>query len=122
MGKMTFVVDFPDGQEPPVSAGSDILGGALVSVSFHDAVESGDYVASFLGYLQGGLFWLEAWLEVAEDNGWKFQEITRSYAKIVVPEEQVCSVEKLVKVSVPVLFQMDVVAWKPPGIVESLRS
>ncbi|MEA1064561.1 hypothetical protein ACFSFZ_02400 [Mixta tenebrionis] len=121
MGKMTFVVDYPDGQEPPVSAGSDIYGGTLVSASFHDAIESGDYIASFLSYLQGGLFWLEAWLEVAEDNGWKFQEITRSYAKIVVPEDQVCSVEKLVKVSVPVLFQMDVVASKAPRIVENFR-
>ncbi|SQA96706.1 Uncharacterised protein [Cedecea neteri] len=29
MGKMTFVVDFPDGQEPPVSAGTKILGGKV---------------------------------------------------------------------------------------------
>uniref|UniRef100_UPI001AD8959A hypothetical protein n=1 Tax=Rahnella sp. ChDrAdgB13 TaxID=1850581 RepID=UPI001AD8959A len=36
MSKMTFVVDFPDGQEPAVGAGSDILGGKLVSVAFSD--------------------------------------------------------------------------------------
>ncbi|MEA1065705.1 hypothetical protein [Erwinia sp. HR93] len=53
MGKMTFVVDYPDGQEPPVSAGSDIYGGTLVSASFHDAIESGDYIAFVLELSSG---------------------------------------------------------------------
>lgn len=34
MGKMTFVVDYPDGQEPAVSAATDILGGKLISAAF----------------------------------------------------------------------------------------
>ena len=42
MGKMTFVVDFPDGQEPTVSAATDILGGQLISFAFKDSSE--DYV------------------------------------------------------------------------------
>ncbi|KGT95324.1 hypothetical protein NG99_04715 [Erwinia typographi] len=39
MSKMTFVVNFPDGQEPAVSAGTDILGGQLISVAFSDLNE-----------------------------------------------------------------------------------
>ncbi len=37
MSKVTFVVDFPDGQTPTVSAGMDILGGRLCSVAWSDA-------------------------------------------------------------------------------------
>lgn len=32
MGKITFVVEFEDGKEPPVSANLDVAGGRLVSV------------------------------------------------------------------------------------------
>lgn len=39
MGKMTFVVDFPDGQEPTVSAATEILGGQLISFAFKDSSE-----------------------------------------------------------------------------------
>ncbi|WP_208952637.1 hypothetical protein [Rahnella sp. ChDrAdgB13] len=39
MGKMTFIVDFPDGQEPAVGAGTDILGGQFISVYFGDMRE-----------------------------------------------------------------------------------
>ncbi|SQC92549.1 Uncharacterised protein [Cedecea neteri] len=39
MGKMTFVVDFPDGQEPAVSAGTDILGGKVEMVAWRDISE-----------------------------------------------------------------------------------
>ncbi|MGX5053139.1 hypothetical protein ACWKX9_05690 [Enterobacter asburiae] len=39
MGKVTFVVDFPDGQEPPVSAGTDILGGKVDMVAWRDISE-----------------------------------------------------------------------------------
>jgi len=36
MGKMTFVVEFEDGKEPPVSADMDVAGGRLVAVSWSD--------------------------------------------------------------------------------------
>ncbi|EMX9223753.1 TPA: hypothetical protein ACTYHK_001632 [Citrobacter koseri] len=36
MGKMTFVVEFEDGKEPPVSANMDISGGRLVAAAFYD--------------------------------------------------------------------------------------
>ncbi|WP_158780730.1 hypothetical protein [Pantoea sp. BAV 3049] len=43
MSRMTFIVDFPDGQEPAVSAATDILGGQLVSVSFSDIQEQWEW-------------------------------------------------------------------------------
>lgn len=36
MGKMTFVVEFEDGKEPPVGAGTEILGGRLQAASWSD--------------------------------------------------------------------------------------
>lgn len=36
MGKMTFVVEFEDGKEPPVSADMNVAGGRLVAAAFHD--------------------------------------------------------------------------------------
>ncbi|HDU3462719.1 TPA: hypothetical protein RFL89_001057 [Klebsiella aerogenes] len=39
MGKMTFVVEFEDGKEPPVHANMDILGGKLVRVSWSDVIQ-----------------------------------------------------------------------------------
>ncbi|MBN9706209.1 hypothetical protein JR904_21650 [Enterobacter roggenkampii] len=36
MGKMTFVVEFEDGKEPPVFADMSIRGGRLVAAGFHD--------------------------------------------------------------------------------------
>ncbi|WP_368878093.1 hypothetical protein [Proteus mirabilis] len=36
MGKMTFVVEYEDGNEPSVNAGTEILGGKLLSVGFDD--------------------------------------------------------------------------------------
>ncbi|MDM3568712.1 hypothetical protein O9366_16075 [Proteus mirabilis] len=36
MGKMTFVVEYEDGKEPSVNAGTDILGGRLTAVAFYD--------------------------------------------------------------------------------------
>ena len=38
MSKMTFVVEFEDGKEPPVHAGMDVLGGKLTAVAFSDAI------------------------------------------------------------------------------------
>jgi len=39
MGKMTFVVEFEDGKEPPVNAGMQFNGGRLCSVSWDDYKE-----------------------------------------------------------------------------------
>ena len=36
MGKMTFVVEFEDGKEPPVSADMDIHGGRVLAASWSD--------------------------------------------------------------------------------------
>ena len=36
MGRMTFVVEFEDGKEPPVSADMDVAGGRLVAASWSD--------------------------------------------------------------------------------------
>ncbi|MEN4243866.1 hypothetical protein P9A06_04700 [Serratia marcescens] len=36
MGKMTFIVDFPDGQEPAIGFATSILGGQLLSFAFSD--------------------------------------------------------------------------------------
>ncbi|WP_248884293.1 DUF551 domain-containing protein [Escherichia coli] len=38
MSKVTFVVDYEDGKEPPVHAGLTIFGGSLVSVSWSGAL------------------------------------------------------------------------------------
>ncbi|WP_446030571.1 hypothetical protein [Lelliottia amnigena] len=36
MGKVTFVVEFEDGKEPPVSAEMDVAGGRLVAAAWND--------------------------------------------------------------------------------------
>ncbi|USR66149.1 hypothetical protein NFC79_06040 [Providencia stuartii] len=36
MGKMTFVVEYEDGKEPPINISTDILGGKLLSFGFSD--------------------------------------------------------------------------------------
>ncbi|MCA6701561.1 hypothetical protein ACYA5G_05365 [Klebsiella pneumoniae] len=36
MGRMTFVVEFEDGKEPPVHAHMEVLGGKVVTISFRD--------------------------------------------------------------------------------------
>ena len=38
MSKVTFVVEYEDGKEPPMHAGLTIFGGSLVSVSWSDAL------------------------------------------------------------------------------------
>lgn len=42
MGKMTFVFEYEDGKEPPVSAGMEFLGGKIVAASFRDALEDNE--------------------------------------------------------------------------------
>ena len=39
MGKMTFVFEYEDGKEPPVSAGMSFMGGKIVAAEFRDALE-----------------------------------------------------------------------------------
>ena len=36
MSKMTFVVDFKDGEEPPIDAGTQLLGGRVCAAAFYD--------------------------------------------------------------------------------------
>lgn len=56
MGKMTFVVEYEDGKEPPISSGMDILGGRVVDGSWHDyrddffSPEEGDIIASMIDH------------------------------------------------------------------------
>ncbi|MDM2756665.1 hypothetical protein OGX83_17190 [Citrobacter sp. Cpo074] len=42
MGKMTFVFEYEDGKEPPVSAGMEFMGGKIVAASFRDALEESE--------------------------------------------------------------------------------
>lgn len=42
MGKMTFVVEFEDGKEPPVHANMDVLGGKLARVAWSDVIQDMD--------------------------------------------------------------------------------
>jgi len=37
MGRMTFVIEYPDGQEPPVDAGMTFGTGKVVAASFQDS-------------------------------------------------------------------------------------
>lgn len=39
MGKMTFVVEFEDGKEPPVHADMNIFGGKITRVDFSDVIQ-----------------------------------------------------------------------------------
>ncbi|HIB9048878.1 TPA: hypothetical protein ACWYGP_003542 [Raoultella planticola] len=48
MSKLTFVVEFEDGKEPPVHAHMEVLGGRVVTVAFRDALE--EPVKSALDY------------------------------------------------------------------------
>lgn len=39
MSRLTFVVEFEDGKEPPVHAHMEVFGGKVVAVAFRDALE-----------------------------------------------------------------------------------
>lgn len=39
MAKLTFVIEFEDGKEPPVHAHMEAFGGKVVAVAFRDALE-----------------------------------------------------------------------------------
>ncbi|MER1454244.1 hypothetical protein [Enterobacter hormaechei] len=42
MGKMTFVFEYEDCKEPPVSAGMSFMGGKIVAASFSDALDESE--------------------------------------------------------------------------------
>lgn len=42
MGMMTFVVEFEDGKEPPVSANMNVLGGKLARIAWSDVIQDMD--------------------------------------------------------------------------------
>ena len=46
MSKITFVFEYPDGQEPSIGAGLTYLGGKIVSASFADLSEENDRLES----------------------------------------------------------------------------
>lgn len=46
MGKMTFVFEYEDGQEPPVNAGMEFMGGRIVSASFRDALNDDNPISN----------------------------------------------------------------------------
>ena len=46
MSKITFVFEYPDGQEPSIGAGLTYFGGKIVSVSFTDLAEENDRLES----------------------------------------------------------------------------
>lgn len=39
MAKLTFVIEFEDGKEPPVHAHMEAFGGKVIAVAFRDALE-----------------------------------------------------------------------------------
>ena len=43
MGKLTFVIEFEDGKEPPVHAHMEAFGGRVVAVAFRDALREDDH-------------------------------------------------------------------------------
>ncbi|EIV3901537.1 hypothetical protein RHR88_002737 [Klebsiella pneumoniae] len=46
MPRLTFVVEFEDGKEPPVHAHMEVFGGKVVAVAFHDALEEPEEMAT----------------------------------------------------------------------------
>ncbi|EPZ9374470.1 hypothetical protein FSY56_08615 [Escherichia coli] len=42
MGKLTFVIEFEGGKEPPVHARMEAFGGKVVAVAFRDALSEGN--------------------------------------------------------------------------------
>lgn len=108
MGKVTFVVDFPDGQEPVVSAATDILGGKLLSVAFKDATQ-GDVLSMVRFSLQCGAGWSTVLGEFIEDKGWKCEPVGPNHEVVYVPKGDEDFARELVKEIVPVIYRFDVV-------------
>ncbi|ACQ92354.1 hypothetical protein Tola_0726 [Tolumonas auensis DSM 9187] len=57
MSKMTFVFDYPDGQEPSISAGMTYLDGKIVSASFSDLSEENAKLEERISSLEEELAW-----------------------------------------------------------------
>ncbi|OFC58162.1 hypothetical protein WKI72_16150 [Candidatus Erwinia dacicola] len=112
MSKMTFVVDFPDGQEPTVSAATDILGGKLVSAAFADIAERYDLTMAARLALQCGIRWDRVLHNLVCDNDWDYLDTRPNAGAIIVPSDRVEEVRELVKELVPVWFSIDVRATK----------
>lgn len=57
MSKMTFVVEFEDGGEPPVHAKMQFLGGKIIRVAWSDSIQALDDLQEELirGELDGGV-------------------------------------------------------------------
>lgn len=59
MSKMTFVVEYEDGKEPPVHAGMDFYGGRVVAASWQDyrddffTEDESEVIEEVLGYASG---------------------------------------------------------------------
>lgn len=48
MSRITFVVEFEDGEEPPLNANMEFMGGRVVSVAFRNAMsENSEHFVSF---------------------------------------------------------------------------
>jgi len=107
MGKMTFVVDFPDGQEPVVSAATDILGGKLLSAAFKDATEV-DALSMVRFSLRCGAGWSTVLGDFIEDKGWKREPVGLNHEVIYVPKGDEVFARELVKEIVPVIYRIDV--------------
>ncbi|WP_230492728.1 hypothetical protein [Martelella alba] len=83
MSRYTYVVEYPDGQEPVVNAGTQLAGGRLVAVNFSDALaepvarpldkwdeEFGPVVWWALDLEYGGWLGEPAWIGTPNDSDW----------------------------------------------------
>jgi len=90
MGKMTFVVEFEDSNEPAVHSRMNILGGELVSVAWKNALQSNVFLVSeslpapdesVLLFDSNGEGWVIGWrsvwlsecLKETDDWEWSYQ-------------------------------------------------
>lgn len=57
MCRMTFVFEYPDGQEPSISVGMTYLGGNIVTGSFSDLSEENEKLEERISELEEELAW-----------------------------------------------------------------
>lgn len=109
MSKMTFVVEFPDGQEPVISAATDILGGKLLSAAFKDATQGIDsLVRAAMLARSCGTHWSKILSRIISEEGWNYIEIGDYSAVVSVPAEDVDVARKLVDSLVPAIMDVKV--------------